>query len=160
MEWYSGILLEVYKRYLNPGTGKPLVYISPRPVYNIKWITLGANKRNPWNEQMDKLIQRAIDFGLPDQWRLRTLRQIKEHFLAGGGTSVEITDNSGAKSITATNMTGALLSFTIGLMICLFIALVERQAHKRKAKQKIIHASRLNTRHKLLFVKDGKKMEK
>ena len=58
MEWLAGILTDASVKFTNPGTGKPMLFISTEPIYTKKWAGFCMNKRSPWANRLNLVSQR------------------------------------------------------------------------------------------------------
>ena len=83
MEWLAGILTDASVKFTNPGTGKPMLFISTEPIYTKKWTNFGVNKRSPWLEQMNDILIRCLGLGKTVCNDLEVKFWVKELFLEG-----------------------------------------------------------------------------
>ena len=58
IQWYVAMVAESMKYFTDPRTGRSLLYLHPEPIYTKKWASFCLNKRNPWVEQMNMVMQR------------------------------------------------------------------------------------------------------
>ena len=55
ISYLSGLSVEIYQRYTT-GSGKPLVYLSPVPIFARKEVGFGFNKISPWRERFEQVL--------------------------------------------------------------------------------------------------------
>ena len=56
IDWLSGLKFEIFKKFTTPGSAKPLVNLSPGPVFTEGHTGMAVNKLAPWAEKMDMAV--------------------------------------------------------------------------------------------------------
>ena len=57
IEWHGGLSGVVYRRFSNPGSGKPLIHVSQNHIFTTPICSFGVKKMSPWAEQFSLIGQ-------------------------------------------------------------------------------------------------------